>query len=447
MNIPHIDHALENITAACQKRLSLLYPQGVPEPISSRYSKELSFLSDSDLLDDFEIFRRLSEEAKKSSTPIYMRGTVMGSFIYYLLGVNCFNPLPVDYYCMDCGYYEEIHTHLFGIDLPQKKCPHCGNNIAADGFNLSVESVWGNDGKKSITFEYSVSTEFLPFARRVLASIYPDNAIVPWGMFQLESCMPPSDDTNQIIGISPVGYAILPAGNSIQDYPDLISYLEDGEPCVTGGCWELSAHLLKTVHLHPFEYIDHLLKLQRATGIYANELLPDILRDITWSNICNTTLLNNTSMMLFHELKPKTFKDMAALDSSSHNSFSWSSDAGRIDLYHFQQMISSEAFKKYPCFTRDDFFDCLLESGVKITLAFDASEYIRKGYAACSAGERKQLFDALEIPDEIKEVAGNYLYLFPRAHEIEYMLLYAKIAYYAKIDSRAFSRIISKGRQ
>lgn len=152
-------------------------------------------------------------------------------------------------------------------------------------------------------------------------------------------------------------------------------------------------------------------------------------------------------MMLFHELKPKTFKDMAALDSSSHNSFSWSSDAGRIDLYHFQQMISSEAFKKYPCFTRDDFFDCLLESGVKRTLAFDASEYIRKGYAACSAGERKQQFDALEIPDEIKEVAGNYLYLFPRAHEIEYMLLYAKIAYYAKIDSRAFSRIIFKGRQ
>ena len=255
MSIPHINHALENITTACQIRLSLLYPQGIPKSISSRYSKELSFLSDSDLIDDFEIFRLLSEEAKKSSTPIHMRGTIMGSFIYYLLGVNCFNPLPVHYYCPDCGYYEEINTHLFGIDLPLKKCPHCGNNIAADGFNLSVESVWGNDGKKTITFDYNISTEFLPFARRVLTSIYPDNSIVPWGMFQLNSGMPETADDNQIIGISPVGYAILPTGNSIQDYPNLISYLEDGEPCVAGGCWELSTHLLKTIHLYPVEHM------------------------------------------------------------------------------------------------------------------------------------------------------------------------------------------------
>ena len=48
---------------------------------------------------------------------------------------------------------------------------------------------------------------------------------------------------------------------------------------------------IKTVHLHPFEHMDNLLRLQRATGIYANELSPNNLRDITWSNICNTTLL------------------------------------------------------------------------------------------------------------------------------------------------------------
>ena len=444
MNIPHINHALENITAACQKKLSLLYPQGVPESVYIRYKKELSFLSDSNLIDDFEIFRLLSEEAKKSSTPVRTRGTVMGSFIYYLLGVNCFNPLPVHYYCTDCGYYEEVNTHLFGIDLPLKKCPRCGNDISADGFNLPIESVWGNDGKKTITFDYNISTEFLPFARRVLTSIYPDNPIVPWGMFRLESGMESSPCDKQIIGISHVGYAVLPTGNNIQDYPDLISYLEDGEPCVTGGCWELSTHLLKTVHLHPFEHMDNLLRLQRATGIYANELSPNNLRDITWSNICNTTLLNNSSRMLFHELKPKTFKDMVALESSTHSSFSWKKlGAERFDLFRFQQMISSDVFKKYPCFTREDFFDYLLEAGIDRALAFDASEYIRKGYA-CSVGERKEQFDALQIPYEIKEVAGNYLYIFPRAHGVEYILLYAQLAYYARIDSRAFSKIIFK---
>lgn len=436
MNIPHINHALENITSTCQKRISLLYPQGIPKSISDRYDKELAFLSRSDLIDDFEIFRLLSEGAKKSATPIRMRGTVMGSFIYYLLGVNCFNPLPAHYYCMDCGYYEEVNTHLFGIDLPEKTCPHCGSNITADGFNLAVESVWGNDGKKTISFDYNISKEFLPFARRILASIYPDNSIVPWGTFQFSSSHPTSVADNRIIGISPSGYAVLPAGNSIQDYPDLISYLENGEPCITGGCLELSTHFLKTIHLCPMEHMDNLLKLQRATGIYANELSPHILRDISWSNICNTTLLNHTSRMLFRELKPMTFKDMVALDSSSHNSFSWNKNgAGGIDMCQFHQMISSESFKKYPCFTREDFFDYLLESGVPRSLAFDASECIGKGYG-CSVGERKEHFDALEIPDAIKEIARNYLYLFPRGHSIEYILLYAELAYYAKINRR-----------
>ena len=52
--------------------------------------------------------------------------------------------------------------------------------------------------------------------------------------------------------------------------------------------------------------------------------------------------------------------------------------AGKINLYRFQQMISSESFKKYPCFTREDFFDYLLESNIERSLAFDASECIRK---------------------------------------------------------------------
>src|SRR5699024_174482 len=99
-------------------------------------------------------------------------------------------------------------------------------------------------------FEYNVSTEFFPFARRVLASLYPDNDVVPWGMFRFEPGLPISNNESRIIGISLAGYAVLPEGNTIQDYPDLISYLENGEPCITGRNWELSVHLLKPIRLY-----------------------------------------------------------------------------------------------------------------------------------------------------------------------------------------------------
>lgn len=444
MNLPVIKNAFQNVTTACQNRLTEIYPKGIPNDIQSRFEKELDYLEQSDYIDEFELFRRLSEEAKKSSTIIGSRGTLAGSILYYLLGNNSFNPLKPHYYCTKCGYYEIVDTSLFGIDLPQKRCPHCNAEILADGYNLPIESVWGNDGKKVISFDYNINSEFLPFARRVLQTAYPDNTIVPWGMFQLDpsSGIPHPDD--RIIGIGTAGYAILPSGSTIQDYPDLISYLENGDACITGGGWELEEHMLKVIRLFTLEYLDKLLQLQRATGIYANELGAKELREITWSNIYNTAALDSDSRMLFHEFKPKTFKDMVAFETSCHNSTSCQkNDYNCIDLNEYKKMISKDAFKKYPCFTREDFFDHMVKMGVERSLAFDASERIRKGHAA-PGGIFQQQFLNLPIPDEIKEIAKYYRYLFPRAHSIEYILIYARLAYYAKADSRAFSKIVFK---
>lgn len=444
MNLPAIKNALQNIKNTCSTRLYELYPKGLPDDIHTRYTKELSYLEHSNLIDDFEIFRCLSEEAQKCSTIISMRGTIMGSFIYFLLGKNCFNPLPVYYYCKECGYYERIDTHLFGIDFSQKSCPNCKNLMWADGFNLSIESVWGIHGEREnfLTFDYNITKEFLPFARRILQTLYPENTIAPWGMFQIDSNAQSPFPDDQAIGISLSGYVILPTEHNLEDYPDLLSYLENGDPCLTGSNWELEQSMLKPIRLFSSHYIEQLISLQRSTGIYANEITPNDLREITWSNLFNSTILNSTTSLFFHELRPKTFKDMVSIEASSHSTFSWQ-DGNQKLFSDYKNMIQSECFKKYPCYTCEDFFDYLVEAGVNRELAFTVSEKIRKGHAN-SSGKLKEEFFELPIPEEIKEVAKNYMYVFPQAHCIEYMLIYAKLSYYAKIDSCAFSRIIFK---
>lgn len=439
MKIPNIENAFVNIKKACDKKLTELYPMGIPADISARYEQELIFLKNSEHINDFEIFRKLSEEALKCSTIISMRGTVMGSFIYYLLGNNCFNPLPVHYYCPKCGHYEVVSTRLFGIDLPEKKCPNCRNSILADGFNLPFESVWGSDGKKLPAFEYNVSPEFLPFAGRVLSSLYPQNSIAPWGMFQMDPFTATSYPDNRAIGVSLSGYAILPTGTTIQDYPDLISYLENGEPCLTGGSWELKDNNIRPIRLFSSDHIESLLKLQRATGIYANEITLKELRNITWSNIANSAVLIENTSNLFRHIKPKTYRDMICAESASHSTFSWQ-NTDQTDLYEYDKMISSDSFKNYPCFAREDFFDFLLETGIERALAFDVSEQIRKGHA--NSPKFRDKFNTLLIPEGIKDVAQCYSYVFPRAHCVEYVLLYARIAYYAQVDSKAFSKIM-----
>lgn len=445
MNLPQLNNAYTNVKDACLRKLEELYEKGIPKDISSRLTKELLFFKASNYIDDFELFRLFSQEAKKSASTLRTRGTLTGSLIYYLLSNSSFSPLAPHYYCMECGYYEVVNTSLFGIDLPVKKCPHCNHSMQPDGYNLPLESVWGTDGKEMLSFEYNINTDFLPFARRILQSAYPDNAIVPWGMFEISPDAQDAHTDTHAIGVRLTGYIVMPTGNTLDDYPDLISYLENGDTCITGGTWELMKHMLKPIKLFNREFLDELIKLQRETGIYVNELSTKELSDITWRQIYNTGIINQTTRMLFHEYKPRSYKDMVALDASSHNSFSWQApEHSSFDTQKFKKMISTDYFKKYPCFTREDFFDYLVLIGTDRTLAFEASEKIRKGHANSSNSRYHHEFEELPIPEDIKKIAQNYLYIFPRAHEIQYLLDCARLAYYAREDSRVFSKIVFK---
>ena len=374
MNIPHIPHAFENIKNTCDRILLEHYPKRIPEDIVLHYHQELNYLKESrDATDGFEIFRLLSEEAAKCSTFISMSGTVTGSLLYYLLGDTGYNPLPVHYYCPECGYYEPVDTHLFGIDLPEKECPLCGNVILGEGFDLPLESVWGNDGKKPIRFAYNIGSAFYPSALKVLRSVYPESAV------------------------------------------------ED--------IFDLEKNLIKKVQLSSLPEIDSLMQLQHTTGIHVNELTATELRKITGDDILRATALDPVTASLFQVFTPQTYRDMAALFSSAHSSFSWQ-EGSSMDLNTYERMLSSNAFRKYPCFMREDFFDCLLKEGFDRSFAFEVSEKIRKGHANSSIC--KEAFYQLPIPEELKEAAGNYLYIPPRALCIEHVLIYARLAYFGK---------------
>lgn len=238
-----------------------------------------------------------------------------------------------------------------------------------------------------------------------------------------------------------VGYAVLPSGNTIQDYTDLISYLENGDICITGGILELQEHAIKPVRLLTVEILDELTELQRQTGIYANEIGNKELREITWSNICNTAVPSKDLQMLFQKVKPKTYRDMVALESGIHSTFRWQNgQQGYFDVDKFIEMTTTNDFKIYPCFTREDFYDYMIENGVDCVKAYEAFECIRKGYAVSVKHDEEWM--QLEIPEGIKNVAKNYRYVFPRAHCIGYVLGYAKLAYYAKVDGKMFSRVV-----
>jgi DNA polymerase-3 subunit alpha (Gram-positive type) len=103
-------------------------------------------------------------------------------------------------------------------------------------------------------------------------------------------------------------------------------------------------------------------------------------------------------------------------------------------------MISSPEFKKYPCHSRDDVFDILLSLGLSRNVAYETSELVRKGLA--SREKYADKFESLNLPEDLYDMFKNIRYLFPRAHCCEFLLTYSILAYYLKIDSKNFSKVI-----
>ena len=81
MKLSVIQNAFENVKKFSQEKLVEKYPNEVPETIQKRYLQELTFLENSDHIDDFEIFRCLSEAAKKQYTYKYARNCFRFNFV------------------------------------------------------------------------------------------------------------------------------------------------------------------------------------------------------------------------------------------------------------------------------------------------------------------------------------------------------------------------------
>ena len=407
--------------------------------VKERYEKELEYLKKSEFQDDFEIFRRLREEGERTSQYIMLKGTIGGSFLLYLLDNSRPNPMPAHYYCRKCGHMEIVNTGIFGIDLPEIECPVCGEKVTDDGFGIRIETVWGVAGEKEIYFEYDISSEFLPFAKRVLERLYPDNEVVNYGVENIRGASYGVRGMNREVEVKPYGFAILPKARTMKDYPEFVTYLEDGEPCLSGARYLLEESGVKAVKLSPLLRIEHLMELQRRSGLYACEVGIPELREMTCYDLMNSRELFTDENDLFTQKVPQNYSAMANCCAAAYNSYSCLDMSKDGWIWELGKVLESPDFQEYPCYTWDDFFEQLMKCGVERGEAYRFSEIIRKGRA-----DKDTDFAALAIPESLKNVAKMYWYVLPKTHVVERLLIVARLAYYMKWNSRVYSAVVRK---
>lgn len=428
--------AKKRVEAACEKKLNGLFPHGIPEVVYSRYQEELELMEETRSIEAYEIFRCVSERAREEKSAVFCRGTVTGSYLYYLLGNHTFDPMPAHYYCRNCGRYEVIsrdgNKKNFGVDFAEKSCPQCGDVMESDGFDLEAVSVFGIE-KKPITFEYNIEESFRLSFADVLAKLYPEQKIVPLGMDV--TAWGDSNDRSVQPFQANRGLLILPKGKTVEDYSEYMLRLKSGEPCFSLSLASdvIRRDHMKSVRISNDRRLEQIGRMEQITGISRDDIRCRDENTIRWQDLFNVTERPRDRFLMLN-LRPETFSGIIEAYALASNTYK-ESVLEDIERNH------SDAYREFPYSTREDFYEAFCSYGMSKEDAFVWMELVRSGKIASHVEKAK----TLDLPEKLIELMTFCRYVFPRAHIIQQAYLSFWRGFYASADWNAFMKTLDEG--
>ncbi len=156
--LPQIKDSKNKILRIINKKINELCGENVPNIITNRIHEELYGKDSSNkygIINTnteslFLISKKLVDKSYDMGYPSFVRGGVASSFIAYLIGITNINPLPPHYYCTKCKkfYFDNTLIYSYGLDMPNKDCPKCHNELKKDGFNIPYYNFLGSNVEK-----------------------------------------------------------------------------------------------------------------------------------------------------------------------------------------------------------------------------------------------------------------------------------------------------------
>ena len=482
---PVIQNSDQELRDICYEKAHSMYGENLPDMVVERLERELNSIISNGFAVMYIIAQKLVWKSVEDGYLVGSRGSVGSSFVATMAGITEVNPLSPHYYCKKCHYSDftsdEVRAYscLSGWDMPDKKCPVCGEPLAKDGFDIPFETFLGFKGNKEPDIDLNFSGDYQSNAHKYTEVIFGTGQTFRAGTIgtladktaygfvknyyeerdsrkrkcEIERIVEGCTGIRRSTGQHPGGIIVLPHGENINSFTPVQHPAND-----------MTTDII-TTH---FDYhsIDHnLLKLD----ILGHDdptiirMLEDLITDITGEKFDATKIpLDDPDVMALFagtevlgikpediggcpvgclgipefgtdfviqmvvDTKPKTISDLIRISGLSHGTDVWLNNAQTL-IQEGKATISTAI-----C-TRDDIMTYLINKGLDSEKSFTIMERVRKGLVAKGKCKEWPEYkkDMLEhgVPEWYIGSCEKIKYMFPKAHAAAYVMMAYRIAY------------------
>ena len=424
--IPESDEKLRKL---CMDAAEVKYGMPLPDAVQARLEQELNAIDAYGHASQYLIGSMLAEQSVAAGYPVATRGMIGSSFVANLCGITAVNPLPAHYRCPKCHHFELYGVgdyKVMGYDLLDKVCPKCGATFIAEGADIEPEILMGIKLDREPDIALNVAAEIRPKLVAYLKHTFGEDCVFRAGVKALLK------DGTIRRNVHPGGVFILPTDTDIHDVTEIRDEIPDDDfklPVTERDYHELDG-VLKKYDLLRFEELSMLAMLEKSTGFPAKQVRTndkDVLKVFLEEGL---SFLQKRTMdweeavslqdRVIRELKPERFSDLVRITAMMHGLGVWKDNA--------EQLIRAGKVLSDCISTRDDIIQEMLLRGIPRTKAFDIMDRVRKGKGITKEMEWDMLVAG--IPEWYIDSCSNIYYLYPKAHAVDYMLIYWKLAYY-----------------
>ena len=482
---PAIENCDNMLRDMCFDKAHELYGNPLPDFIQERLEKELNGIISNGYSVIYYIAHRIIKKANEDGYIVGSRGSVGSSFVATMSGVTEVNPLPPHYRCPKCKHLEwtkdTMPEYRSGYDLPNKKCPVCGEEMVHDGQDIPFETFLGfnadkvpdidlnfpgdyqarahdytkvllgeNNVFRAGTIETVAEKTAFGFARGFLERKFKAQGMNDEDVTKALAAYPKAKvhylasgcvDVKRTTGQHPGGIVVIPSDHEVYDFTPVQYPADDMD-----SNWKTTHFDFHSIHdtilkLDLLGHVDPMaLKMMcdltgvKITDIPMND--PKVLSlfssakalgmEHDYTNAKTGALLLpefNTEFVrgVLEETNPKTFSDLVIISGLTHGTGVWNGNADELiknKTATLQQVIGC----------RDDIMTYLISKDLPPKTAFSIMEDVRKGRGLKE--EYLEIMKAKKVPDFYIESCNKIQYMFPKGHAVAYVTMAVRVGYF-----------------